>query len=80
MMVWGVLQVGHPAQRSTELTAGLLARGSPPVTAFPGRNPVALWHELAADSCGGSCGFGPEDPHRIPFSLFDTKRPSIPGQ
>src|SRR6267154_5829343 len=26
----------HPARHTTESTAGLLARGSPPVTAFPG--------------------------------------------
>src|SRR5262249_42358939 len=26
----------HPARTTTESTAGLLARGSPPVTAFPG--------------------------------------------
>jgi hypothetical protein len=42
----------------TESTAGLLARGSPPVTAFPESSPVALWLGLAADSCGGSCGLG----------------------
>jgi hypothetical protein len=61
------LTSGHPARRATDLTAGLLARGSPPVTAFPGTVPVALWHELAADSCGGSCGFG-KNP--APHSLF----------
>src|ERR1051326_6952500 len=31
----------HPARRATDLTAGLLARGSPPVTAFPG---FSQWH------------------------------------
>jgi len=62
----------HPARRATDLTAGLLARGSPPVTAFPGTIPVALWHELAADSCGGSCGFGPGRP--APHSLFTLRR------
>src|SRR5215831_20679992 len=48
----------HPARATTESTAGLLARGSPPVTAFPGFAPVAMWHGLAAYSCGGSCGLG----------------------
>ena len=48
----------HPARATTESTAGLLARGSPPVTAFPGFVPVAMWHGLAAYSCGGSCGIG----------------------
>src|ERR687892_639007 len=61
------LAPGHPARHATDLTAGLLACGSPPVTAFPGSTPVALWHELAAYSCGGSCGIGTSIPHRIPF-------------
>src|SRR5258708_28584203 len=30
------LEPRHPARLTTESTAGLLARGSPPVTAFPG--------------------------------------------
>src|SRR6476660_9178399 len=48
-----------------------------PVTAFPGlRVPVALWHRLAAYSCGGSCGIGTWVPHRIPSSL-SCERPSI---
>src|SRR5438445_1292691 len=60
----------HPARPATESTAGLLARGSPPVTAFPGfLLPVAVWHRLAAYSCGGSCGIGTWVPHRIPYSL-----------
>ena len=69
-----------PARRASALTEGLLARGSRPVTAFPEIIPVALWHELAAYSCGGSCGIGTTIPHRIPYSLFLAKRPSIPGQ
>jgi len=67
---------GAPRRVTTESTAGLLARGSPPVTAFPGLFPVAMWHGLAAYSCGGSCGFGTVVPHRIPCSLSD-ERPSI---
>jgi len=67
----------HPARTATGSTAGLLARGSMPVTAFPGsRVPVALWYRLAAYSCGGSCGIGTWVPHRIPSSL-SCERPSI---
>jgi len=33
---------GAPRRVTTESTAGLLARGSPPVTAFPGLFPVAI--------------------------------------
>src|SRR6516225_9581319 len=39
--------------------AGLLTRGSMPLSAFPG--PKAQWHDgerLSAYSCGRSCGFG----------------------
>jgi hypothetical protein len=68
----------HPARLATESTAGLLARGSPPVTAFPGFLPVALWHGLAAYSCGGSRGIGAFAPHRIPCSL-SRERPSTAG-
>src|SRR5262249_55538860 len=64
----------HPARPATESTAGLLARGSSPVTAFP-VFPVALWHGLAAYSCGGSCGVGTAVPHHIPCSL-SRERPS----
>jgi adenosylcobinamide kinase / adenosylcobinamide-phosphate guanylyltransferase len=39
---------------------------------------VAPWLGLAAYSCGGSCGFGVEAPHRIPCSL-SRERPSIGG-
>jgi hypothetical protein len=55
---WNRSAARHPARATTESTAGLLARGSPPVTAFPGFVPVAMWHGLAAYSCGGSCGIG----------------------
>ena len=65
----------HPARPATESTAGLLARGSPPVTAFPDV-PVAVWYGLAAYSCGGSCGIGTCVPHRIPCSL-SRERPSM---
>src|ERR1700728_1501567 len=64
-----------PRPAATVSTAGLLARGSPPVTAFPD-GPVAQWYGLAAYSCGGSCGFGTFVPHRIPCSL-SYERPSI---
>ena len=66
----------HPARHTLESTAGLLARGSVPVAAFPGMTPVA-WHGLAAYSCGGSCGIGTLVPHRIPCSL-SCERPSTP--
>jgi hypothetical protein len=66
----------HPAQHASESTVGLLACGSPPVTAFPGIVPVAVWHGLAAYSCGGSCGLGTSVPHRIPCSL-SCERPSM---
>src|SRR5579871_5712879 len=60
----------RPANR--ESTVGLLARGSPPVTAFPGHSPVAQWYGLAAYSCGGSCGIGKPDerPDSAPHSLL----------
>jgi hypothetical protein len=65
----------HPARAATESTAGLLACGSPPVTAFPGRTPVALWHGLAAYSCGGSCGLGTTG--SAPHSLFALARETV---
>src|SRR6516165_5831449 len=46
-----------PRPATPEPTAGLLARGFSPVTAFPD-DPVASWLGLAAYSCGGSCGLG----------------------
>src|SRR5437588_11243014 len=66
----------HPARPATESTAGLLARGSPPVTAFPGDPSGRVWYGLAAYSCGGSCGIGTCVPHRIPCSL-SRERPSM---
>src|SRR5262249_44615540 len=69
----------HPARLAVESTAGLLARGSLPVTAFPGF-PVALWHRLAPYRFGGSRGLGTflppplppwpcaESPSRVPLS------------
>src|SRR5215217_1558885 len=60
--------------------AGLLARGSLPSFRLPGpKSPVASGGGLAADSCGGSSGFGHEksSPHRIPFwpTLAGTPAP-----
>src|SRR6202020_1154053 len=51
--------------RRRQLMAGLLARGSLLLTAFP----VSQWligDLLAAYSCGGSHGIEPESPHRVP--------------
>ncbi len=69
---------GHPARRATELTAGLLARGSPPVTAFPGS---PQWHcgtssPLTVAGAAADLGADPA-PHSL-FTLH-SKRPSIQG-
>jgi hypothetical protein len=73
---WSRSAPRHPARATNESTAGLLARGSPPVTAFPGLVPVAMWHGLAAYSCGGSCGIGTS--FRTAFPVRSrVERPSI---
>src|SRR6266849_10181549 len=48
--------------------AGLLARGSPPCTAFPASASGFLGARLAAYSCGGSHGVGPEARTVFPFN------------
>jgi hypothetical protein len=60
----------RPNQRQVSWLAG--RRPSPPSRVVP----VAMWHGLAAYSCGGSCGLGTFAPHRIPCSL-SRERPSI---
>ena len=60
----------RPNQRQVSRLAG--RRPSPPSRVVP----VAMWHGLAAYSCGGSCGLGTFVPHRIPCSL-SRERPSI---
>src|SRR5271155_4411959 len=55
--------------RLTTVTAGLLARGSPPIAAFP----VSQWHAgegLAAYSCGGSRGIA----RKLTAFPFDTPK------
>ena len=59
---------GHPPGFEEEFaTAGLLARGSSPRAAFPGRQcPVAIGSRLVAHSCGDSRGFGASPaPHSL---------------
>ena len=60
------------------MTAGLLARGSSPRAAFPGRQcPVAIGSRLVAHSCGDSRGFGAGPaPHSLLALPFAGKRPS----
>src|SRR5260370_9031285 len=48
--------------------AGLLARGSPPCTAFRASASGFLGARLAAYSCGGSHGVGPEARTVFPFN------------
>src|SRR5690242_13260991 len=58
----GTIPIGAPRPmrpRVTTLTAGLLARGSPPCAAFPGLSSGLVGARLSAYSCGGSRGFGP---------------------
>src|SRR5262249_8060882 len=69
----------HPARRATEPTVGLLARGSLPVTAFPGltqwpvvrarrlqlRGQLRIWKEVSRTA--------------FPVGSFAGKRPSIGG-
>jgi hypothetical protein len=65
----------HPARTiSNRRQVSWLAghRPSPPSRVAP----VALWHGLAAYSCGGSCGIGTWVPHRIPCWL-SREKPSI---
>src|SRR5690606_41029094 len=56
----------HPGRRhraGSSVAAGLLARGSTPIT-WPSRGPVASGGgRLAAYSCGGSHGFGRSEEH-----------------
>jgi hypothetical protein len=68
----------HPARTlAFDLAkAGLLARGSLPRIAFPELGSSG-YHDarLAAYSCGGSHGIGPERRHRVPFSPLKIRGP-----
>src|SRR5580692_3069681 len=70
----------HPARLTTESTAGLLARGSPPVTAFPGcpSGSVVRARRLQLRGQLRNRNLGTVFPflHRIPCSL-SRERPSI---
>ena len=64
----------HPARAEIESTAGLLARGSWPVTAFPGIVPVAPWLKARRLQLRGQPrNWNVLVPHRIPSSLSLTR-------
>src|SRR6202166_2716725 len=70
----------HPARLTTESTAGLLARGSPPVTAFPGYPSGSVVRarrlQLRGQLRNRNQGTAFPSLHRIPCSL-SRERPSI---
>src|SRR3984893_12485930 len=63
----------HPARHTTEPTAGLLARGSPPVTAFPGCPSGSVVRARRLQLRGQLRNSEPREPHApapSPHSLF----------
>ena len=64
---------GHPARRATDLTAGLLARGSPPVTAFPGIHPSGIVARARRLQLRGQLRIGTER-SRTAFPIHSSQR------
>ena len=73
---------GHPARGRSAVAAGLLARGSSPLSGLPERfigASDALRQQLAAYSCGGSAGLALAGSTRLPSWLrAKQKRPGEP--